>query len=90
MARPIVMTGVIDGKTITLDDETWLPKGYRITMHLILQPTEALELTAGAWSALTAEDIADYEQFMSKEDGIPCKVPEDTEPGIASHGIQLL
>jgi hypothetical protein len=31
MDIPIVFKGVIHGKTITLDEESFLPDGYRVT-----------------------------------------------------------
>ena len=48
MAWPIVFKGVVHGKTITLDEETPLPEGFRVTLHLILEPEEALQLAAGS------------------------------------------
>jgi hypothetical protein len=77
MSRPIVLTGVINGKTIKLDEETCLPAGYRVTLHLILEPAEALRLAAGSWAELTPEDIADLEAQMTAADGAPFQVPEN-------------
>ena len=41
MAKAIVLSGVIRGKTITLDEATFLPEGCRVTVHLSLPPEEA-------------------------------------------------
>jgi hypothetical protein len=76
MSRPIVLTGVIHGKTITLDEETFLPDGYRVTLHLILEPGEGLRLAAGSWADLTPEQVASYEQIKSEFYGEPVKMPE--------------
>jgi hypothetical protein len=76
MALPIVLTGVIHGKTITLDEETFLPDGYRVTLHLILAPGEGLRLSFGSWADMTPEEIASFEEAMSEFDGEPFKMPE--------------
>jgi hypothetical protein len=73
--RPIELKGVINGRTITLDDETFLPDGYRITLHLILEPKEALLLSGGAWANMTADEIADYEQTLTEFTGEPVEMP---------------
>jgi hypothetical protein len=75
MDNPIVFKGVIHGKTITLDEESFLPDGYRVTMHLILEPEEALRLSYGSWADMTPEEIADFEQTMSEFEGRPFKMP---------------
>jgi hypothetical protein len=75
MAIPIVFTGVIQGKTITLDEASFLPDGYRVTLHLILEPDEAMRLAAGSWSDMTSEEIADFEETMSRISGEPFKMP---------------
>jgi hypothetical protein len=76
MARPIELTGVIHGNTITLDEKTFLPDGYLVTLHLILQPQEAIRLSAGAWADMTPEEVADFEQTLSEFLGRPFKMPE--------------
>ena len=77
MDVPIELKGVIQGKTITLDEETFLPDGYRVTMHLILEPEEALRLASGAWSDMTPEQVAEFEELMTEFQGRPFKMPED-------------
>ena len=75
MSRPVELKGVIHGKTITLDDETHLPDGYRVTLHLILEPAEALRLAAGAWADITPEQIEDLEKTVSAFMGRPITFP---------------
>lgn len=76
MNFPIVLKGVVHGKTITLDDETFLPDGYRVTLHVILEPGEGIELSAGAWADMTPEQVADFEETMSELSGEPFHLPE--------------
>ena len=76
MALPIVLKGVINGPTITLDENPALPDGFRVTLHLILEPAEALQLSAGAWDDMTPEQIAEFEELMTELDGRPFKMPE--------------
>jgi len=78
--RPIELKGVINGKTITLDEETFLPDGYRITLHLILEPEEAIRLACGAWAKMTPEEVADFEATVSELEGRPFKMPEAGGP----------
>jgi len=73
---PIVFQGVIQGKTITLDEESFLPDGYRVTLHLILAPEEALRLSFGSWADMTPEQVAEYEAIMSEFVGRPVKLPD--------------
>ena len=76
MDRPIVLKGVIHGKTITLDEESFLPDGYQVTMHLTLEPEEAMRLSFGGWANMTPEEVADFEETMSRFQGSPFKMPE--------------
>jgi hypothetical protein len=69
MERAIVLKGVIHGKTITLDEETFLPDGCQVTLQLMLTPDEALQLTAGAWADMTPEQQADLEEILSTSRG---------------------
>ncbi|HEV3263579.1 MAG TPA: hypothetical protein VG013_42480 [Gemmataceae bacterium] len=74
MDVPIVLKGIIRGQTITLDEESFLPDGYRVTLHLILDPEEALRLSFGSWADMTPEQVADYEKTMSEFMGRPIKL----------------
>jgi hypothetical protein len=76
MDIPIVFKGVIHGKTITLDEESFLPDGYRVTLHLVLDKEEGLRLAAGGWADMTAEEVADFEQTMPELHGRPFKLPD--------------
>lgn len=69
MDRPIVLKGVIHGKTITLEEETFLPAGYPVTLQLVFTPEEALRVTAGAWADMTPEQVADLEEILSASRG---------------------
>jgi hypothetical protein len=73
---PIVLKGVINGKTITLDEESFLPDGYRVTLHLVVEPAEALRLAAGSWGDMTPEEVADFEKSMSDFQGRPFQTPK--------------
>jgi len=76
MDFPIVFKGVMHGKTITLDEESFLPEGYRVTMHLIVEPEEAMRLAFGGWKDMTPEEVADFERTVSEAEGRPFKMPE--------------
>jgi hypothetical protein len=80
MSRPIVLKGVIHGKTITLDEEAYLPDGYRVTLHLILEPGEGLRLSFGALADMTEDQAADFDQLMAELDGLPVQRPEPGAP----------
>ena len=74
--RPIVLTGVMrDKNTIELDEESFLPEGYRVTLHLILEPGEGLRLAAGAWADMTPEEEDELEKTMSELRGRPMNIP---------------
>jgi hypothetical protein len=74
--RPIVLQGVMRGRRIIeLDDESFLPDGYRVTLHLIVEPEEALRLAAGGWSDMTPEEEDDLEDTVSRLRGRPMSIP---------------
>jgi hypothetical protein len=75
MSRPIELKGVIHGKTITLDDVSFLPDGYRVTFHLILEPEESIRLAMGGWADMTPEQVANCEETVSHFLGRPFKMP---------------
>jgi hypothetical protein len=72
---PIELKGVIHGTTITLDERSFFPDGYRVTLHVILEPEEAMRLASGAWADMTPEEIADFEATMTELRGRPFKMP---------------
>ncbi len=61
-------------KIIELDDDSFLPDGYRVTLHLVLQPGEGLKLAAGGWADMTPEEVADLEDILSRSRGRPIKI----------------
>jgi hypothetical protein len=80
--RPlIILEGVMRGrKTIELDEESFLPDGYRVKLHLILEPGEGLRLAAGAWADMTPEQEAELEEILSHSRGRPVKIPKIERP----------
>jgi hypothetical protein len=72
----ILFKGVIHGNVVTLDEPTFLPDGYRVTLQLILEPGEGLRFSFGSWADMTPEEIADFEEAMTEFDGEPYKMPE--------------
>jgi hypothetical protein len=76
MSMPIVLKGIIKGNTIVLPGETGFPDGHEVTLHLILTPEEAMELSFGAWKDMTPEEVAEYELIMSELEGSPVKLPD--------------
>jgi hypothetical protein len=79
MHRPIELHGVIQGNTITLDERTFLPDGYRVTLHLVLSPDEGLRLAAGAWADMTEEQTAELEEILSESRQRPVRLPRADE-----------
>ncbi len=76
MSRPIELEGVIQGKVITLDEETFLPDGYRVKLHLVLEPDEAFRLAVGCGADMTPEEVADLQAHLSECRGRPVKLPD--------------
>jgi hypothetical protein len=77
---PVVLKGVVHGTTLTLDEKTFLPDGYRVTLDLILTPDEAWHILAnGPCPEWSPEVIADYEEIMSELHGRPIKVDDPEE-----------
>jgi hypothetical protein len=80
MARELELTGVIHGKTITLDEATFLPDGYRVKLHLILDAEEGLRLAVGSWKDMTTEEVDELEEILSESRGRPVKLPKPETP----------
>jgi hypothetical protein len=76
MDIPIVFKGVIQGRTVTLDEGSSLPDGSRVTLRLILEPGEGLRLAAGGWADMTAEEVADFERTVTEFTGEPFRMPK--------------
>jgi hypothetical protein len=66
---------VIHGKSITLDEETVLPDGCRVTVHLHLDRAEALRILALTAPSMPEEDIAALEEILSESRGRPVDIP---------------
>jgi len=81
MDRPIVFKGILQGKTITLDENTFLPDGYRITLHLVLESDEALRLSYAGCADMTPEEIASFEETLTALRGRPFKIPRRERSG---------
>lgn len=75
MARPLELKGVIHGKTITLDEATFLPDGCPVIVHLSLSREEALRQLRHPGPDLTAEELAELEEILSASRGRPIKLP---------------
>lgn len=67
--KPVVFNGVIQGRTIELDEESGLPNGQRVTV--LVSPTgqtalegnnprERLKRAAGSWS----DDVQGLDEFL--------------------------
>lgn len=75
MPRALELKGVIHGKTITLEEATFLPDGCPVIVHLTLSREEALRQLMLPGPDLTAEEVADLEEVLSEMRGRPIKLP---------------
>lgn len=75
MGKYLELKGVIHGKTITLDEATFLPDGCPVIVHLSLTREEALRQLALPGPDLTAEEVAELEEVLSEMRGRPVKLP---------------
>jgi hypothetical protein len=77
MSRGLRLTGVIHGKTITLDEgTTFVADGTRVILHLTLDPEEARRLLlAQPREDMTPEEVADLEEALSEFHERPIKLP---------------
>jgi hypothetical protein len=73
----IPLKGVIQGKTIVLEDRTFLPDGHPVTLNLILSREEVLRYAVGAWADMTEEQIAEFERTLSELRGRPIRLPRE-------------
>jgi hypothetical protein len=74
MSRPIVVEGIVNGNTITLDEKTFLPDGYRVTLHVILEKEEAARLAVGSWANMSKEEEAELQEILSDLHGRPVDI----------------
>lgn len=75
MPRALELKGVIHGKTITLEEATFLPDGCSVIVHLTLGREEAMRLLMLPKPDLTAEEVAELEETLSELRGRPIKLP---------------
>ena len=78
MSRGLRLTGVIHGKTITLDEgTTFVADGTHVILHLTLGPEEARQalLARPPQEDMTPEELADLEEVVSELRGRPVKLP---------------
>ncbi len=75
MARTLEMKGVIQGKTIALDEATFLPDGCPVIVHLSLSREEALRQLMLPCEPMTPEELADLEECLSGFHDRPIQLP---------------
>lgn len=75
MPRTLERKGVIHGKTIALEEATFLPDGCPVIVHLTLSREEALRQLAHPGPDLTAEEVAELEELLTEMRGHPIKLP---------------
>jgi len=78
MSRGLRLTGVIHGKTITLDEgTTFVADGTHVILHLTLDPEEARQalLARPPQEDMTPEELADLEEALSEFHERPIKLP---------------
>lgn len=76
MGRPIELTGVLHGKTITLDKGTFLPDGCRVIVHLHLTEEEGMRILNMPCEPMTEDELKDLEDTLSELRGRPLRLPE--------------
>lgn len=69
MATPMIVKGIVRGKTIELEQAPGLPDGQEVTVTVEatngapdLPPGEGLRRSAGAW----ADDVAGLNQYLER------------------------
>jgi hypothetical protein len=75
MPRTLELKGVIHGKTITLEEATFLPDGCPVIVHLTLSREEALRQLALPREPVTPEELADLENCLSEFHDRPIQLP---------------
>ncbi|HZY84201.1 MAG TPA: hypothetical protein VFE78_05190 [Gemmataceae bacterium] len=76
MSRGLRLTGVIHGKTITLDEgTTFVADGTPVIIHLTLDPEEARRRLLQPREDMTPEEVADLEECLSEFHERPIKLP---------------
>jgi hypothetical protein len=75
MASGIRVTGVIHGKTIILDEATFLADGCPVVVHITMTREEALRQLAIPGPDMTPEEVAELEEILSEVHERPIKLP---------------
>lgn len=75
MPRALKLRGVIQDKTITLDEATFLPDGCSVIVHLTLSQEEAMRQLMLLKPDLTPDELADLEESLSEFHDRPIQLP---------------
>lgn len=75
MPQELELKGVIHGKTIALEEATFLPDGCSVIVHLTLSREEAMRLLMLPKPDLTAEELTDLEESLSEFHDRPLQLP---------------
>jgi hypothetical protein len=75
MPRTLELKGVIHGKTITLEEATFLPDGCPVVVQLSLSHEEALHQLALPCEPMTPEELVDLEEDLSEFHDRPIQLP---------------
>lgn len=75
MPRALELKGVIHGKTITLEEATFLPDGCPVIVHLTLSRDEALRQLTLPCKPMTPEELADLDESLSEFHDRPIQLP---------------
>ena len=73
--RVLELKGVIHGKTITLEESTFLPDGCPVIVHLTLSREEALRQLMHPCEPMTPQETADLEDMLSAFHDRPIQLP---------------
>jgi hypothetical protein len=74
MATFIEITGVLHGKTITLDEATFLSDGCPVIVRISLSKEEAMRQLLAPCPDLTPEELAELEEALSEFHERPVKL----------------
>lgn len=75
MPRFLELKGVIHGKTITLEEATFLPDGCPVMVYLTLSREEALRLLMFPCEPMAPEELSDREETLSEFHDRPIQLP---------------
>ena len=83
MATPVIVKGIVRGKTIELEQAPGLPDGQTVTVTVEasngatpLAPGEGLRRSAGAW----ADDVAGLDQYLERTRLLRKSAPRELDP----------